>query len=244
MKNSAKRSRRTSRSLHPALVSCEHGGNEVPAEYARLFRGARKVLHSHRGLDLGALEMAEALGKRLGVRPFTATTTRLLVDLNRSRHNRTVFSEYSRKLSAAQRAAVLAEYYLPYRTAVERAVERALAKATYIVHVSSHSFTPVFRGETRNCDVAFLYDSSRPRERRFIEAWHAELGARAPKLRIRRNYPYRGTSDALVTHLRRKHGARYVGVELEVNQKHVGRDYWRELVTLASDSLAAALARD
>ena len=73
--------RRTRRRL---LVSCEHGGNRVPKAYAPLFAGAADVLATHRGFDIGALEVARAFGRRLGVTPFTATTTRLVVDLNRS----------------------------------------------------------------------------------------------------------------------------------------------------------------
>ena len=244
MPSSAKRSPTTSRSRPLPLISCEHGGNAVPEEYAHLFRGAAEVLGSHRGMDYGALEVAEALARRLGVRPLTATTTRLLVDLNRSPHNRAVFSDYSRALSGPERAEALAKYYLPYRSKVERQVERALAGGASVVHVSAHSFTPVLGGETRNCDIGFLYDSSRRRERRFIDAWRAELEAEAPQLRVRRNYPYRGTSDALVTYLRRKHAERrYAGVELEVNQKHVAGPLWPELVAALVDSLAAALAR-
>jgi hypothetical protein len=59
---------------------------------------------------------------------------------------------------------------------------------------------------------------------------------------LRRNYPYRGVSDSLVTHLRRHYGSRgYVGMELEVNQKHVGSRGWRALVGLLSATLAAAV---
>jgi predicted N-formylglutamate amidohydrolase len=244
MKISAKRSHSTSRSRLETLVSCEHGGNRVPVEYARLFRGARKILESHRGMDFGALEIAEALGRRLRTKPITATTTRLLVDLNRSLHHRAIFSDYSRVLSPTERADVLAKYYLPYRSRVEREVERALADDRgLLVHVAAHSFTAALKGERRNCDIGFLYDPGRALERRFIDAWHAELHAQAPTLRVRRNYPYRGTSDALVTHLRRRHGARYAGVELEVNQRHVGSKRWPKLIVAVTESLAAALAR-
>jgi hypothetical protein len=66
----------------------------------------------------------------------------------------------------------------------------------------------------------------------------------APELVLRRNYPYRGTSDGLVTYLRRRHGDRaYAGVELEVNQKHVGGRGWRALVSMLATTLASA-ARD
>jgi predicted N-formylglutamate amidohydrolase len=221
------------------LVSCEHGGNLVPELYAPLFAGAAEVLDSHRGMDFGALDVASTLGKRLGVTPITATTTRLVVDLNRSPNHRNVFSEYTRDLTPAQRAQVLAEHYWPYRKAVESAVGRAVDAGAAVLHVSSHSFTPALNGDVRNCDVAFLYDPARRGERNFIEAWHDALRAAAPELKLRRNYPYRGTADALVTHLRKLHAdGAYAGVEIEVNQKHVGSANWRDLV----GTLAAALS--
>jgi predicted N-formylglutamate amidohydrolase len=214
----------------------------VPARYAGLFAGAAAVLDSHRGLDHGALEVARALGRKLGVEPFTATTTRLVVDLNRSPHHKNVFSEYTRTLSRGQRAAVMTAHYWPYRNAVQGYVDRAVAAGESVLHVAAHSFTPVLRGEVRNCDIAFLYDSTRRGELRFVDAWSAALRAAAPELTQRRNYPYRGTSDALVTHLRRRHGdARYAGVELEVNQKHVGGRGWRALVALLAATFAAAV---
>ncbi|RPI62147.1 MAG: N-formylglutamate amidohydrolase, partial [Lysobacterales bacterium] len=211
------------RSRRRVLVSCEHGGNRVPKTYAPLFAGAAGVLATHRGYDLGALGVARALGRRLGVTPFTATTTRLVVDLNRSPGNRNVFSAYTRLLTPAQRGEALAKRYWPYRKAVDDCVAAAVGSGETVLHVSAHSFTPVLRGEVRRCDVGFLYDPRRRGEARFVEAWYAALAAAAPELVLRRNYPYRGVSDSLVTQLRRRYGSRgYVGIELEVNQKHVG----------------------
>jgi predicted N-formylglutamate amidohydrolase len=214
----------------------------VPARYAHLFAGAASVLDSHRGLDYGALEAARAFGRRLGVAPFTATTTRLVVDLNRSPYHRNVFSEYTRVLTREQRAAAMAAHYWPYRNAVEAAVDRAVAAGHAVLHVSSHSFTPVLHGDVRNCDLGFLYDPARSGEVCFIDAWYEAVRAAAPELVLRRNYPYRGTSDGLVTYLRRRHGERaYAGVELEVNQKHVGSRGWRRLVSMLATTLAMAV---
>jgi predicted N-formylglutamate amidohydrolase len=224
------------------LVSCEHGGNRVPREYAPLFAGAADVLATHRGYDLGAADVARAFGRRLGVTPFMAMTTRLVVDLNRSPGNRNVFSSYTRSLPVGRREAALAAHYRPYRDAVESAVTDAVGAGETVLHVSSHSFTPELRGEVRNCDVGFLYDPRGRGEVRFVEAWYAALAAAAPALVLRRNYPYRGVSDALVTHLRRRYGSRgYVGVELEVNQKHVASRGWRSLVSVLGATLAAAV---
>ena len=214
----------------------------MPARYAHLFAGAAGVLDSHRGLDYGALEVARAFGRRLGVAPLTATTTRLVVDLNRSPYHKNVFSEYTRVLTREQRVAAMAAHYWPYRNAVEDAIGRAVRAGRAVLHVSSHSFTPVLRGEVRNCDLAFLYDPARRSEVQFIAAWHAAVRAAAPELTLRHNYPYRGTSDALVTHLRRKHAdSRYAGVELEINQKHVNGPDWRALVALLAATLATAV---
>jgi predicted N-formylglutamate amidohydrolase len=241
MQSSAKRSPRARRS-HRLVVSCEHGGNRVPRELAPRFAGAEAVLDSHRGLDYGALEVARALGRRLGVTPFTATTTRLVVDLNRSPGHKNVFSDFTRTLTEAERAATMAKHYWPYRLAVEQAVAAAVSAGRAVVHVASHSFVPVLEGEVRNCDIGLLYDPARRGEVRFIEAWRDALRAAAPELAVRRNYPYRGTSDALVTHLRRRFGERrYAGVELEVNQKHVGTRDWPALLELLARTLGRAL---
>jgi predicted N-formylglutamate amidohydrolase len=226
------------------LVSCEHGGNRVPARYVALFEGAADVLATHRGYDLGAREVARAFGRTLGVEPFVGTTTRLVVDLNRSPGNRNVFSAYTRSLPAAERAAALAAHYWPYRKAVEAAVTDAMRARTPVLHVSAHSFTPQLRGEVRNCDVGFLYDPAVRGEVRFVEAWYAALRQAAPALVLRRNYPYRGVSDSLVTQLRRRFARRgYVGMELEINQKHVGTRGWRALIGVLAATLAAAVGR-
>ena len=236
--------KRSSLSARRLLVSCEHGGNRVPKDYAPLFSGAADVLATHRGYDLGALEVARAFGRQLGVEPFIATTTRLVVDLNRSPGNRNLFSAYTRSLPGVQRAAAMAAHYWPYRNAVEAAVVDAARVRAPVLHVSAHSFTPELRGEVRNCDIGFLYDPRRRGEVRFIEAWYAALREADPKLVLRRNYPYRGVSDALVTHLRRRYASKgYVGIELEINQKHVGSRGWRALVAVLSATLAAAVDR-
>ncbi|HET7134179.1 MAG TPA: N-formylglutamate amidohydrolase [Gammaproteobacteria bacterium] len=225
------------------LVSCEHGGNDVPPAYAALFSGAERVLDSHRGMDFGARDVALAFGARLGVTPAIGSVTRLVVDLNRSPQHRNVFSEYTRGLSRGDKRAALDAHYWPYRKQVERRVERAVRSGAFVLHVSAHSFTPELKGEVRNCDVGLLYDPGSSTERRFIEAWHAALEVHAPALRVRRNYPYRGVSDSLVTHLRRVHRERmYAGVELEVNQKHVGTPGWRALVATLAKALEHALA--
>ena len=44
------------------VLTCEHGGNRIPAAYAAYFQSAGAVLDSHRGFDAGALAVAGAIG--------------------------------------------------------------------------------------------------------------------------------------------------------------------------------------
>lgn len=205
----------------PAIViSCEHGGADVPATYRALFKGHEERLASHRGHDLGALALARQFARVTGATLHFSTVTRLLVELNRSRHHPSLFSDITRMLSTAERERILAEYYFPYRQAVAESIVAALARRRRLVHLSVHSFTPVLNGKTRRADAGFLYDPSRPLESRFARRWQAALALTRPDAVIRRNYPYLGKSDGLVTALRRRFPkGRYVGLELEVNQR-------------------------
>ncbi|MBY0399154.1 N-formylglutamate amidohydrolase, partial [Myxococcota bacterium] len=92
-----------------------------------------------------------------------------------------------------------------------------------VVHVAIHSFTPVLGDDVRDFELGLLYDPQRPRERRFADSLHAGLAARAPEIRIRRNAPYRGTSDGLPTAFRKaRRPAAYLGLEIELNQVALG----------------------
>lgn len=204
------------------VVSCEHGGHAVPPAYAALFAGYEDMLLTHRGWDPGALELAQQMARTLEAPLFAATTTRLLIDLNRSIGHRQLYSEATRSLPAALRRDLIALHYQPHRKAVESAVARLIAGGQRVMHIAAHSFTPEMNGVLRQADVAWLYDPGRAGEGAAARRWHQALAQRRPDLRLRRNYPYQGKSDGLASLLRKRHApAQYVGIELEVNQRWV-----------------------
>jgi predicted N-formylglutamate amidohydrolase len=208
----------------PIVVTCEHGGHEVPSAYRHLFTGAQRLLASHRGWDRGAFELAEALALELGAPLIAATTTRLLVDLNRSPGHPAQFGARARGLPFEELRRLEEAHYDPYRRLVADAVGRRTRRGRWVLHLSVHSFAPVLRGERRNADIGLLYDPRRPSERAAADAIIAELGRRAPDLRLRRNYPYLGRADSLTAALRREQGPLlYAGLEIEVNQRLVRR---------------------
>ena len=113
-----------------------------------------------------------------------------------------------------------------------------------VVHLSIHSFTPRFAGRARAVDVGLLYDPAHGRERAFAGEWLTALRARRGDLRLRRNQPYRGTSDGLTTFLRaRLDERRYLGLELEISQRFPrgSSARWRELRRDVEGALRTAL---
>jgi len=202
------------------IITCEHGGNTVPARYRQAFNGRERLLNSHRGHDRYALLIAKSMADKLSARLFFSTVTRLLIDLNRSPHHPKLFSSLSGGLGAYEKKRIFTKYYLPYRRDVESRIAAAASQGTATLHLSVHSFAPVMKGMTKKADIGLLYDPSRNREKALCSHWQKFLHKTAPFLRVRRNYPYLGTADGLVTCCRKIFSsALYIGVELEVNQK-------------------------
>jgi len=225
------------------IITCEHGGNRIPASYRQLFRGHRALLDSHRGYDAGALVMATALADTFRAPLVASTTSRLLIDLNRSIGHPQLFSEATRGAPAEARVRIVDEHYRPYRAKVEHLVTQAVSRGLRVIHLSSHSFTAELNGTVRGADVGLLYHPGRRGEAEMCARWKETIAASAPELRVRRNYPYAGKGDGLTSHLRRRFPqSDYVGIELEINQGIVltaGRR-WTELRRVLIDSLHMA----
>lgn len=216
----------------------------MPQEYAHLFKGKEKLLKSHKGFDHGSYELAGAIAEDLGVRCYYSEITRLLVDLNRSLKHPNLFSEISRKIDRDERANILKKYYHPYRNAIESVIAEKIHSGKNVLHIAVHTFTPVINGVKRTADIGLLYDPSRMKEKDFCIRWQKALTASNHDLVVRRNYPYLGKADGLVTYFRKSFPQRqYIGVELEVNQKFPVGDkrHWRELqaniIKAVSDAL-------
>lgn len=203
------------------IISCEHGGNEVPKPYLPIFSDAKEILETHRGYDIGILPFAKKIASSLGAPLFFSTNTRLLIDLNRSVRGRTLYSEFTKFLPEKEKEKILESYYWPYRHQLEDAIEALLSKKKRVLHLSIHSFTPELNGRVRNADIGLLFDPTRQQERAFCNILQMHLQAEST-LQVRLNYPYLGTADALTTEFRRQYlDDSYFGIEIEINQKWV-----------------------
>jgi predicted N-formylglutamate amidohydrolase len=231
------------------VVTCEHASNRIPRAYRGLGLGSR-ALEAHIAWDRGALPMARLLARRLGAPLHAGRWSRLLIDLNRSpghpklvaRSSFGVLVPGNRDVDGAEIERRLRRWHAPYREAVLRDVRRAIAAHDACLHLSVHTFAPVVDGIVRDLDIGLLYDPARRRESDFVARLVPRLASRG--LRVRRNAPYRGTSDGFTAACRRLFpAARYAGIEIETNQKQL-RDAAdaRRLGRILAQAVAEVLA--
>ncbi len=229
------------------IVSCEHASNAIPEALQGLGLPP-EALAEHHSWDAGASEIATYLAEYLEAPLFLGQWSRLVADLNRPEDIPQVVPEVAfglavpgnTKIDAAERRSRLERYHRPYWGAVMGEIQRRLdATERRVLHVSMHSFTPEYEGVVRSVSIGVMFDPDYPLEN--------ELGDRIVH-RIRErglvsevNEPYDGRAAALTTSCRNRFDAtRYAGIEIEMNQKHLGE---LELIqTVILDALRYAVA--
>ncbi len=230
------------------IVSCEHASAAVPARWKPLLAPYLAQCEEHQLWDPGAAEVSRELARLLRAPFFSGETTRLLVDLNRSLTHADIFSPPVLTLPPAERTDILCRHYYPYRHRVRQEIEGLLAEKRPVVHLSIHSFTPAFEGETRANDLGLLFDPWRKKDNDLAEIWLHYLQQKEPALVCAPNQPYLGISDGHVPVLRKLfRSTRYFGFELEFNQRlplkrqapHYAR-WLHRCLKLALESKAAA----
>lgn len=204
---------------HTLILSCEHAVNHIPSAYQYLFHQNTAILHSHRAIDFGAQRIAQQFSKAFGCPLVEATTSRLLIDCNRTLTHPHCFSEFTKTLSEDEKKKIIAEYYQPYRQQVTSLIKNSIQQGTPVIHLSIHSFTPELNNKVRNADIGFLYDPSRAGEKQIAIQWRKRILEKSNDYRVRLNYPYRGISDGFVSALRKSYSEhQYLGLEIESNQ--------------------------
>ena len=227
------------------LITCEHAGNFVPSNYRYLFLGNEAILDTHRGIDIGAMPIAEFLADSLKLPLYVNMVSRLLIDSNRSKFNPELYSEFSKTLDPVVKKFLMKKYYTAYRQQVYEWIKDHAKKTDSVVHISMHTFTPVLKGEVRTADIGILYDESREPESKISKQLMRELGIFAPQFVTKPNYPYLGTADGFTTYLRKEFRAQnYSGIEIEVNNKHHGKPEMDEIKKALLSAMKSVMSEE
>lgn len=203
------------------------------------------MLKTHRGFDIGVLEIALHMQKKLQVSLIYSKTSRLVVDLNRTLKNPTLFSEFMKPLSRVILKRVLDQHYFPHWKKVRFKIQKLLKAKNKVVHIAVHSMTDDLNGQKRKMHLALLYNPAVKNEVRFVSLWIKELKKEFPDFIIAKNKPYRGDGDGLTCEMRKENGSdRYLGVEIEFNQgllQKMNKSQKEKLATGVSKSLDRAV---
>lgn len=179
------------------MLVCEHASNFIPARFNNL-QLADDVLHSHAALDIGAIDLAQAISRLLDAPLVSTTVSRLVYDCNRPFGATGAIPEKSevfqipgnQNLSDAEVRDRFEKYYLPFETAISN----RLAKfSTPPLFITIHSFTPVYHGETRNVDIGIICEKDSRLTDQVVR-----LAQKQTTLCVEANMPY-GPEDG-VTH--------------------------------------------
>lgn len=175
----------------PNLLICDHAGRRIPRRLGDLGLAA-EAFERHVAWDIGALDVARRLSAALDAPLVHSVYSRLVVDVNRRPDHPTAMAEVSDgcaalgncNLSAASRAARVAELHEPYHAAIEARLRAIQVAGKTPALVSIHSFTPVFQGVARPWQVGVLWN----RDGRLAAPLMAGLRARG--VEVGDNQPY------------------------------------------------------
>lgn len=189
----------------PFVVVCEHASNAIPAEFGTLGLDPA-LLDGHIAWDPGARGVAEEFARRVDAPLIMPRVSRLVCDCNRPHGSAESMPDSSeiydipgnRDLTPGQRHERARRFYAPFRASLESALRRRVDTGSLPVLVTIHSFTPVYKGKTRDVELGIVHDD----DARLADAI-LSLAEDEAELAVGRNRPY-GPEDG-VTHTLRVH---------------------------------------
>jgi predicted N-formylglutamate amidohydrolase len=187
----------------PVLLICEHASHAIPGKFQDL-RLTPDARYSHIAWDPGALDTAMALSAELNAKLVFSSISRLVYDCNRPPDAPDAMPEKSEiytvpgnhDLTEREKAERVEAYYRPFESALSEIIDKS-GKDTVLVTI--HTFTPVYKGRYRDCEIGILHDD----DKRLANAM-LSIATRHTKRKTLRNEPY-GPQDG-VTHTLRRHG--------------------------------------
>ena len=177
----------------PYVLVCDHASWQEPSGLKDL--GVTKSdLKRHIGWDIGALGVARKLSNILKAPLIWQKYSRLVIDCNR-------VLDHSGLIAVESDATIIPgnmnitkdgihrrirEIYQPYHLAIKKLLDSRESRGVPTIVVSIHSFTPIFLGIKRACELGVLFGSDSRYARRFIESAKANFD-----FVVMANEPYR-----------------------------------------------------
>jgi predicted N-formylglutamate amidohydrolase len=219
------------------FLTADHAGRVIPRRLGRLGLPADELIR-HIGWDIGIASVTEHLSTALDATAVLQTYSRLVIDCNRDPTVASSIPEVSeitlvpgnRDLTAVERAARQAEIFAPYHARIGGLLDARQAAARRTIYIAMHSFTPVFKGESRAMQVGVLYNRDARLANIMLDLLRAEgdlvVGDNAP-------YAVSDITDYGVPVHAERRGLPHVEIEIrqDLIANEVGQAAWAERLT-------------
>ena len=217
------------RVLRPAgasefFLTGDHAGRAIPKQLGKLGLPASE-LERHIAWDIGIAGVTEQLAQALDATAVLQAYSRLVIDCNRHPGWASSIPQISEltaipgneTIRPAEREARRREIFLPYHRQIAELLERRKTAGRRTVLVAMHSFTPVFKGETRSIDIGVLYNRDARLAHIMLDLLRAE-----GDLAVGDNAPYAITEASDYTVPVHGEGGGLAHVEIEIRQDLIG----------------------
>lgn len=214
------------------LLTADHAGRAVPRSLGDL--GVRQdEWERHIAWDIGIAAVTERLSRALDAVAVLQNYSRLVIDCNRRPDWESAIPAISEHteipgncdLSQSAREARRREIFDPYHRRIAELLDRRAAAGRRTVLVAMHSFTPVFKGETRNVEIGVLYNRDARLASIMLDLFRAE-----GDLTVGDNAPYAITESSDYTVPTHGEARGLAHVEIEIRQDLIadaaGQDAW------------------
>jgi predicted N-formylglutamate amidohydrolase len=202
------------------FLTADHAGRLIPRRLGQLGVPDSEMAR-HIAWDIGIRGVTERLSAAFDATAVLQTYSRLVIDCNRAPGTPSSMPDISEHtpipgnvgLCAADRLARVQEIFAPYHTRIEDLLDARAAMGRRTVYVAMHSFTPVFKGESRAMEIGVLYNRDARLARILLDLLREE-----GDLTVGDNAPY-AVSDltdyGVPVHAERR---RLAHVEIEIRQ--------------------------
>jgi predicted N-formylglutamate amidohydrolase len=218
----------------PFVLTADHAGKLIPHKLCDLGVAAADQ-ERHIAWDIGIAGVTERLSAALDATAVLQTYSRLVIDCNRDPSWPSAIprvSEFNEipgnaALTGGDRDARVAEIFSPYHDRIEALLDARQAAGQQSIFIAMHSFTPVFKNQSRAVEVGVLFYRRTHLAELMLELLRAE-----GTLVVGENVPYALTEDSdysVPFHAERR-GLEHV--EIEIRQDLIatpeGQDVWAE----------------
>jgi predicted N-formylglutamate amidohydrolase len=219
----------------PLLIVADHAGQHFPRRLGQLGLSDAEA-GRHIVWDIGIGAVCRLLGQALNAVVIRQNYSRLVIDCNRTPGSETSIAELSELttvpgnigLSERDRLARVREIFQPYHHRIASELDRRREAGQPTALISAHSFTPVFKTETRPWHVGVLYNRDRRFAQILMELLHREDG-----LVVGDNEPYSVTdaSDYTIPVHGEQRGLHHVAIEIrqDLIADEAGQRTWAAL---------------